>query len=86
MLPTMDNARGMMEINVEFQDSWSIEQRKAAINQAVEKHVAFELKGIYVLAESDGEEMPYTGGFMQMATASGARLEIIKKQMSIQQL
>jgi hypothetical protein len=76
----------MSEVEVVFEDSWSVEQRKAAINQALEEHTAFEIKSISIISEADEEESTYTGGFMQMATASGARLQIIKKQMSIQQL
>ncbi len=67
----------MKTIEVNFQESWSTEKRKAAINQAVESQAPFRIKSLTVQPESDEEEeQEYTGGFHQLITARSAKLII----------
>lgn len=58
-------------------DAWTIEQRKAAINQMMQRHLPFNIKRM-VISLPDGQEVDYTGGSTQMLMARAVCIEFLR--------
>jgi hypothetical protein len=66
-----------MKTQIEFLPNWTVEQRKSAINNAMQSRAPFRLKRMLMSLPGIGIS-EYTGGFTQMLLARSITLEYEK--------
>lgn len=71
----------MTTVNVSFEETATVEQRKAAINRRLEFFKPFELIKIMITPIYEDQKARYTGGITQMITAASVHITIKMKKI-----